>query len=131
MSLRQTLRRLRQHLNPLGSTQCSMKWKARPELETLENRLVPSLVFPAQYGAQGTSNGHDVLTGDIPVYLIFAGGASTGFGYDGSVDENALVTAVNNILNSPYYSGLSEYGAATHAHVAGTFVSHYNLPKQF
>jgi hypothetical protein len=88
-------------------------------------------VFPAQYGAQGTSNGHDVLTGDIPVYLIFAGGASTGFGYDGSVDENALVTAVNNILNSPYYSGLSEYGAATHAHVAGTFVSHYNLPKQF
>jgi Ca2+-binding RTX toxin-like protein len=72
-----------------------------------------------------------VRTGDIPVYLIFAGNTTTGFGSDGSVDMNTLVTAVNNILNSSFLSGLSEYGAATHAHVAGTFVSNYNLPLNF
>ncbi len=92
----------------------------RPRVEPLENRTVLSLTFPAQYGGQGTNNGGDVRTGDIPVYLIFAAGATTGFRFDGSVDENALVSAVTNILNSSYFSGLSEYGASTHAHLAGT-----------
>jgi hypothetical protein len=132
MGFRRCLRRLLYpQLESLGSAKRPRKPRAWLQLESLESRFVPSLVFPTQYGAQSTSNGHDVLTGNIPLYLIFAGGSSTGFGYDGSVDEKALVTAVNTILNSSYLSGLAEYGAATHAHVAGTFVSHYNLPKQF
>jgi hypothetical protein len=113
----------------------SRKISHRPVLEPLEDRCVLTLFFPAEYGAQPTvvypNVFGNILTGDVPVYLIFAGGSSTGFGYDGTVNESSIVNAVNNILASPYYSDLSEYGAATQAHVAGTYVSNYALPTSF
>src|SRR5262249_11319558 len=131
MSFRASLRRLCPSLKSAPGRRASKKSKVSLQLETLEDRLVPSLTFPAQYGAQGTSLGGDVRTGDVPVYLIFANNQTTGFGFDGSVTASQIQAAVTNILNSSYYSGLSEYGAATHAHVAGTFVSRYALPMQF
>jgi hypothetical protein len=66
------------------------------------------------------SPGGDVLTGDVPVYLIFAGGQGAQYGYDGSVTAQQITAAVQNILNSTYLSGLSQYGASTHAYLAGT-----------
>ncbi len=109
------------------------KPRSRPlELEALEDRCVPTnAVFTAQYGRQPTSNGGDVLTGNIPVYLIFAGGQGARYGFDGSVTRQDIINGVNNIFNSTYFSGLSEYGAATQAHLAGTHVSNVGLPTTF
>jgi hypothetical protein len=113
----------------LAATNCHF---TRPELETLEDRSVPSgLSFAARYGPEATTIGKDVLTGDVPVFLIFAGGQGAVYGQDGTVSQSQIITAVNNILNSSFLSGLSEYGAATHAHLAGTAVSNCNLPRQF
>jgi hypothetical protein len=104
----------------------------RPQLEPLEDRCVPSgLAFAAQYGAQVTTVGHDVLTGNVPVYLIFAGGQGAVYGQDGTVTTSQITAAVDNILSSSFLSGLAEYGAATHAYLAGTAISNYDLPRQF
>jgi hypothetical protein len=114
-----------------GGTQPPGKSPRRLQMEVLEDRTVPALVFAPQYGVQPTTVGSNVLQGDVPVYLIFAGGSSSGFGYDGSVNQSAIVNAVNNILSSSYLSGLAEYGAATRAHLAGTCVSSFSLPTTF
>jgi hypothetical protein len=104
----------------------------RPQLEPLEDRCTPSGVsFAAQYGPEPTTIGSDVLTGNVPVYLLFAGGPGAVYGQDGTVTQSQIIAAVNNILNSPYLSELSEYGAATHAYLAGTAVSNDTLPRQF
>jgi hypothetical protein len=115
--------------------------RAFPQIEALEDRCTPSLAFPAQYGAQPTTVGADMLTGDIPLYLIFAGGSGAAYGSDGTVTQAQLTDAVNNILSSSYLSGLSEYSASllglititasTHVHVAATYVSSFSLPLSF
>jgi hypothetical protein len=109
----------------------TIRRKPRPRpltVEALEDRCVPSTVaFSPAYGAQQTSNGGDVLTGNVPVYLIFAGGPGAHYGYDGTVTAQQLKNAVSNILSSSYLSGLSEYGAATQAYVARTYVSNVSL----
>ncbi len=65
------------------------------------------------------------------MYLIFAGGPGQMYGSHGTVSASTIVSAVTTILNSNYLSGLSEYGATTHAHVAGTYISSYGLPTTF
>lgn len=104
----------------------------KPWAERLEDRIVPSsLLFSPQYGSQGTTNDGEVTAGSTPVYLIFAGGSSSGFGYGRSLDQTTITNAVKKLLASPYLGGLSEYGATTQAHVAATLVSNYPLAQQF
>ena len=124
--------------NALRGTDATAKRRLRDAtqraiIEPLENRQMMNAVFPAVYGAQGTSFGDsgEILTGNLPVYLIYAGGSSTGFGYDGSVSAGQITQAVKNILASPYLTGLGEYGASTHAYVAGTTVSSFSLPTTY
>ena len=105
--------------------------RAHPPLESLEPRLLLSLAFTPQYPGQTTTNGGNVDTGNVPVYLIFAGGSTTGFGYDGSLNTTQLQTAVNQILASPFLTGLAEYGATATASVQATYLSTFNLPTSF
>ena len=113
-----------------GRTIRRKPWSRRPELEALEDRCVPAGGgFSAQYGNPTTHPGGNVLTGDVPVYLIFSGGQNAKYGYDGNVTRQQIINAVNNILNSNYLSGLGQYGAATRAHVAQTYVTN-EVPSQ-
>ncbi|MFI5379934.1 MAG: hypothetical protein ACHRHE_11600, partial [Tepidisphaerales bacterium] len=106
-------------------------FSAACSLETLESRQLLSLTFAPQFPIQSTSNGGTVDTGNVPVYLIFAGGSSTGFGYDGSLNTTQITTAVNKILASPFLSSLSEYGVTPNAFVNGTYLSTFGLPTSF
>ncbi len=103
------------------------RW-AVPQLEVLEDRAVPTtvvtsstLLFQPQYGVESViSDGGGELQGNVPVYLIFAGSPATGFGYDGSVTAAQITAAVQTMLASGYLNGLSQYGAASQAYLAGT-----------
>jgi hypothetical protein len=80
-------------------------------------------------------NGGGELTGNVPVYLIFANPGGTGtFGPDPThpLAISDITNAVATILNSGYLSDLSEYGAANQAFLAGTFVNtDYALPTTY
>jgi len=99
-------------------------------IEPLEIRRMLTVTFTPQYGIQATSNGGTVRTGTVPVELIFLGG-STGFGFDGSVTEPQIITAVNKILASSYLTGLSEYGTTSSASLDQTYDSNFNLTNGF
>lgn len=108
----------------------------RPHLERLEDLCLLSVGPPytPQFGAPTiTQRGSDVITGNIPVYLIYAGGPNASYGSDPGhpVSSSTITQAVQQILASNYLSGLSEYGAATHAYVAGTYTSGESLPTTF
>src|SRR4051794_20596000 len=70
-------------------------------MELLEPRQLLSLTFPVKEGVQALSNGGTVATGNVPIYLIFAGGSSSGFGFDGSLTSTDITNAVGKILASP------------------------------
>jgi hypothetical protein len=96
----------------------------RPRLEVLEARLAPAS-FPATDGFESiASDGLGELQGKVPVYLIFAGNSSTGFGYNGSVSAAQITSAVQTMLGSGYLAGLAQYeppnSASMHAYLAGT-----------
>src|SRR5438552_2871543 len=84
---------------------------AQPALEQLESRLLLTVTFAPQFGIQATNNGGTTLSNNTPVYLIFANGQTTGYGFDGSVTQNDIITAVNKILASSFLSAITEYGA--------------------
>lgn len=112
----------------LGKRRC--RRAAECVIEPLEIRQMLTVTFTPQYGIQATSNGGTVRTGNVPVELIFLGG-STGFGFDGSLNETQIIAAVNKILASPFLTGLSEYGATSSAYLDQTYDSHFNLTNGF
>src|SRR5689334_12712272 len=95
--------------------------------ELLEERRLLAALYTPQYPGTVTNFGDYQFTGDIPIYLIYAGGSNSGFGYDGSVTSSQISDAVREILASSYLSGLSEYKASTQAHVNGEHLSTFGL----
>jgi hypothetical protein len=85
--------------------------KARPELEVLEGRNLPTIVFTPQFGG-----GDAMIQGYAPdgmqhptVNLVFSGTYwSTA---QGQQDEKAMIGATQSILGGPYLSGLNQYGS--------------------
>ncbi len=98
--------------------------KGRLRLEELEGRVVPALVFPTSPGSVSVaSDGGGELEGKVPVYLIFARDASTGFGYNGTVSAAQITSAFQTILSSGYLDGLAQYepnARRAQAYLAGT-----------
>lgn len=83
----------------------------RPTLEALEDRLVPTIAFTPQFGAEtyiGSNNGMQ----NPDVYLIFSGNWS-------QANENMVIASVQNILGPTYLSKLTQYGSDGHANYAG------------
>jgi hypothetical protein len=83
----------------------------RPDLEMLEERTVPTIVFPPQFGAEGTGGS---LTGGMQhptVNVIFSGSYWTTPGTTGPQDQQTLTGEIQSILSGPYLSGLIQYGS--------------------
>jgi hypothetical protein len=79
-------------------------------VEMLEDRLVPTILFRPHFGAEAIAPGsqNDGMQSP-PVYMTFWGpywGTA-----QGRQDENALLTSAQNVINSPYFSGLKQYGS--------------------
>jgi hypothetical protein len=111
--------RLRQllGLTTHGRTITRRPARTRLQLEGLEERIVPTIVFEPHFGAESlVNNGGPTLT-NAPVYLIFWG--SYWNTSAGSASETQLVSAINNELNSPIYNRLSQYNAGP-AYLWGT-----------
>ncbi len=83
--------------------------KARLELETLEDRTVPTIVFTPKFGADTISGSPSDGMHSPPVNLIFAGSYWTT--PQGQQDASATVNAAKSLLSGPYLSGLTQYGS--------------------
>lgn len=90
-------------------------------LESLENRLVPTVVFNPQFGAESIAPGstNDAMQ-NPPVYFIFAGSYWTNT-TQGKSDEATLTASAQSLLSGPYLSGLTQYGSDGKATFAGSF----------
>ncbi len=84
--------------------------RTRPEVEVLEDRTVPTIVFTPQFGVETLAAGSTNDGMQHPtVNLIFSGSYWTTT--QGQTDENTLTAAAKSILSGPYLSGLTEYGS--------------------
>jgi hypothetical protein len=95
------------------------KPRTRPTLEALEGRLVPTVVFTPQFGAE-TYTGAKVGTQNPAVHLIFSG--DDWYTPSGRQDQRQIITATKNILSGPYLSELKQYGSDGKA----TYVDNWN-----
>lgn len=103
----------------------------RLQVETLEDRVVPTAVFVPSLGQptlNPTPNGdyHYTTLSSPTVYLIFAGsdfGTRLGGGIVlPTLQVGQLIKDANTILQSPYLTGLTEYGSDGIAHYGGSFL---------
>src|SRR5262245_36282722 len=84
--------------------------QSRLELEALEDRTVPTIVFTPQSGGDviapgSTNDGMQHPT----VNVIFSGSYWTTA--QGQQDETALLNSAKSIMSGPYLSGLTQYGS--------------------
>jgi hypothetical protein len=80
------------------------------QVESLEARDVPTVVFLPHFGPQSIALGSTFNTMQHPtVNLVFSGNYWTTA--QGQQDEAAMLQAVQSLLSSPYLSGLTEYGS--------------------
>jgi hypothetical protein len=99
----------------------------RPGVETLEDRMVLTIVFNPVFGSETVSGTNDG-TQHPPVYLIFSGSYwSTA---QGQTDEATLTNSAKNILSGPYLKGLTQYGSDGIANFAGTWQDNATVPSQ-
>jgi hypothetical protein len=97
------------------------KHNIRPDLEVLEERTVPTIVFQPQFGAEGIGGS---LTGGMQhptVNVIFSGSYWTNPGTNGPQDQQTITAAIQSILSGPYLSGLTQYGSDGKANYGQTW----------
>jgi hypothetical protein len=96
-------------------------------LEQLEDRLVPTVVFIPNFAHETiANNGPYTVLNSPKVDLIFWG---TYWGTaPGVQDALNLSNEAQNILNSPYYSGLTEYGADGKVNIGNVFTDASSNP---
>jgi hypothetical protein len=96
--------------------------RARPGLEVLEDRSVPTVLFTPQF--PGTTEvsppgAHNQSLQSPPVMLIFAG--SYWQTAQGQADEQTLTSAAQSIITGPYLSELQQYGSDGKASYYGSW----------
>jgi hypothetical protein len=83
--------------------------RARLQVEPLEERTVPTVLFMPHFGAETIAGGgHDGLQHPT-LNLVFSG--KYWDTTQGQQDESVLFGSVVSILRGPYLSGLTQYGA--------------------
>ncbi|HKI37515.1 MAG TPA: hypothetical protein VKA46_37010 [Gemmataceae bacterium] len=93
---------------------------ARPSVESLEDRRVPTIVFSPYFGPETTYPPLTAAPNDgmqnPNVYFIFAGAY---WRQAGQAQENSVVASAKRLLSGPYLSGLTQYGSDGRATFAG------------
>lgn len=89
--------------------------KGRLQVELLERRDVPTVVFVPAFGAEAIHGSTRAGMQDPGISLIFSGPYWKTM--QGQEDEAGLVSSVYGILNSPYLSGLKQYGSDGQAYL--------------
>ena len=100
--------------------------RALLELESLETRATPTVVFVPHFGVETVSGSNEGMQ-DPPVYLIFSG--SYWNTTQGQQDELTLTVATENILSGPYLSGLAQYGSSGTARFSASWQDDATLPN--
>jgi hypothetical protein len=97
-------------------------------VEHLETREVPTVSFRPQFGAESVvKNGGNVLSSP-PVYLLFEGSY---WQNQGSGLATAIQNAMRTLLDSPYLSGLKQYGSDGHATYGNAAIDGSGLSQNF
>ena len=101
-------------------------------VEHLEDRTVPTVVFQPLFGPESlTASPPFTVLNSPTVYLIFWG-SSWAPGQSGAQTEQTLLNDAVKVLQSPYLSGLQEYGSDGRATYGGSWVdSSSNPPPGF
>jgi hypothetical protein len=139
MSLRRIGQNVRQYLGREHRAQRPRVSRRRLEVEALEERTVPTILFNPQQGPETLNdNGRDALS-HPPVYLIFWGG--TGWGDSpsntltnspGFFGQDIWNAEKNLVENTSYLSGLSHYhGSDGTASLAGWRIDNSPAPDNF
>jgi hypothetical protein len=101
------------------------------QLESLEDRVQPSIVFKPQFGPEPVQHqlNNLILGQQTPVFLIFWGAEwSDGQGNLNS-SANKFVQAAMNVFPGPYLSALAQYDPALgNAHIQGAFLDARSEP---
>src|SRR6202011_5084266 len=82
--------------------------KVRLTLESLESRVVPTILFTPHYGSESVFSRPNGMQHPA-VNLVFSGTYWTST--QGAKDVSALVSATKPLLSGPYLSGLTQYGS--------------------
>jgi hypothetical protein len=136
MSFRHYLKRVRHYLSPTSRKPQSRKHHPRLQLESLEDRTVPTVLFYPQFGGEAlTTDGGGAKLSHPPVYLIFWGPSSL-WGDSASNAPSALADQIEKagqafIDFSPYLSGLCQYGSDGTAYVAEHRIDNSTPPAVF
>jgi hypothetical protein len=98
--------------------------RTRLAIEGLEDRLLCTVSFQPQFGAETRLQSSGPVLSSTPVYLIFEGHywqRPDGLSYDD------VINRVNDILGSHFLSGLRQYGSDGFAYLAG-YSFDYDMP---
>jgi hypothetical protein len=116
MRIRETLRSvLRARRFPSAQT-LPRKTTPRLQLESLEERTVPTIVFNPVFSPETVTDHGGTKLNNPPVYLIFWGSYwQTPAGVQMCAD---LQNQTASLLSGPYLSGLQQYGVDGHAHLS-------------
>ncbi len=80
-------------------------------LESLEDRIVPTIVFEPAFGTESTNFGSGQKLNATPVELIFWGSTYWNNPPSGAATASQVANAYSTLLGSPYYNHLGQYGA--------------------
>ena len=112
MKMVSTLRFLLGSVKARAGTRRRPAWrpdhKVRLRLESLESRMVTTILFMPHFGSESVFGCPDGMQHPA-VNLVFSGDywSST----QGATDVSALVSATKTLLSGPYLSGLTQYGS--------------------
>jgi alkylated DNA repair dioxygenase AlkB len=113
---------IRRLFAPGRSSRACARTQSTLRLESLEGRDVPTVVFANTSGESLSTNATPGLHSPV-VYEIFWGSYWQTHG----AEQNNLTAATQTLLNSPYFTGLTQYGSDGHVLWGGSYTD-YNSP---
>jgi hypothetical protein len=108
MSFQNYLRRVFRSFEPTGQARRPKSRSRRLELESLEERALPTVVIYPHFGPETVTDHGGTKLNSPPVYLIFWG--SDWQGVDSQLAADIQARAAT-LLSGPYLSGLTQYGS--------------------
>lgn len=92
--------------------------RVRPVLEHLEERAVPTVAFNPEFGSETFTGANDGMLSPT-IHAVFQGAYWNTA--RGKAAESSLLSAEARVVNSPYLSGLEQYGSDGRAIVGSSW----------